>query len=364
VLVDIPLPDIHEYVEEVRRLGTQYPGATIPEDMHSQIGLALRGLTMREAGHVMHSILGQGNLAGQNILDRIFREKEKALRRFGVLQYIPNRTDICNVGGLTVLKEWVNKRKKLFTQEALDANMPVPKGLLIMGISGCGKSMACKAIAGLWNVPLFRLDMNMVFSGMFGNPHAAFHRALSGIESVSPAVLWIDEIESALGMTLTSRTSEQTLTFSSFLTWMQERPALIFVAATANRIGSLPAEVIRKGRFDDVFFCDLPIEEERRDIIEIHLRLNGIDPKTIDLGGLLYLTREWSGAEIEQAIAAARIEAGYDGRPMTLDDIKYRMREMVPLSTTMAEQIREIREWSQYRAKRASKPPPRSMIPE
>lgn len=364
VLLDIPLPGPQEYEEVARRAETEYPGSSLPPDLLSEIALSLRGLTLREAGHVMHSVLAQGAADKRDVLDRIFREKRKALRRFGVLEYIPNRTDLANVGGLDVLREWVLKRKDLFSREAAEAHLPVPKGVLIMGVSGCGKSLSAKAIATLWNVPLFRLDMNMVFSGLYGNPHAAFQRALTGIESVAPAVLWIDEVENALGMTLTSHTSEQTLTFSSFLTWMQERPPLIFVAATANRIESLPAEIIRKGRFDEVFFCDLPGEEERLKIIEIHLALNGIDTQLVNPGGLLYLTREWSGAEIEQAIIAAKIEARHEGRLPTLDDIKTVMREMVPLSTTMAEQIRAIREWSRYRAKRASVAPPKSMIPD
>jgi hypothetical protein len=362
-LVDVPLPTTKEYMAEARRLEREYPDSNIPDELYAQVAMALRGLTLREAGHVMHGVLGDGNVTRDNIFSKIFSEKEKSLRKFGVLQYIPNRVEMENIGGLDVLRDWVMKRKDLFTQEAADARLPVPKGVLIMGVSGCGKSMCCKAVASLWNVPLFRLDMNMVFSGMYGNPHAAFHRALSGIESVAPAVLWIDEVENALGMTTTTHTSEQTLTFSSFLTWMQERPPLVFVAATANRIESLPAEIIRKGRFDEVFFCDLPTEEERRAIIEIHLKLNGVDRKNVDPGGLLYLTREWSGAEIEQAVVAAKIEAHHEGRSPTLDDIKARMREMVPLSTTMAEQIRAIREWSRYRAKPASKLPPRSMMP-
>jgi SpoVK/Ycf46/Vps4 family AAA+-type ATPase len=233
-----------------------------------------------------------------------------------------------------------------------------------MGISGCGKSMSAKAIASLWRVPLFRLDMNLVFSGIYGTPEAAFHRALKSIESVAPAVLWIDEIENALGMTTRSTTADQSLTFSSFLTWMQERPPLVFVAATANRIESLPAEIIRKGRFDEVFFCDLPTDTERREIIRIHLRMNGADPEKINLERLLHSTRGWSGAEIEQAVIAARVDALQESRDITLDDVRRHTVGMVPLSETMAEQIREIRRWSHNRAKRASPAPPPSMMVE
>jgi SpoVK/Ycf46/Vps4 family AAA+-type ATPase len=202
-----------------------------------------------------------------------------------------------------------------------------------------------------------------VFSGLFGSPEAAFHRALKTIESVAPAVLWIDEVENALGMTADTNTIEQQLTLSTFLTWMQERPPLVFVTATANRIESLPAEIIRKGRFDEVFFCDLPGEDERREIISIHMRHQGADPAQLDPERLLYATRGWSGAEIEQAIIAARVDARDVGREMTLDDIRRHTSRMVPLSRTMEEQIKAIRSWSFNRALRASKEPPRSMIP-
>jgi len=354
-LTDIPLPTPEEHRAALAELQARYPGKTIPEELHAKIGLTLRGLTLKEAEHVMHGALSGDDVTKENLLSLIFTEKEKALQRFGVLKHVRNTVDLDTVGGLEILCDWVEKRKTLFTQEAVSAGEPVPRGVLIMGISGCGKSLCAKAIANLWEVPLFRLDMNMVFSGLYGNPHAAFQRALTGIESVAPAVLWIDEIENGLGMTSSSSSMEQTLTFSSFLTWMQERPPLIFVAATANHIECLPAEVIRKGRFDEVFFCDLPTEDERRAIVDIHLRKNGIDTTEVPPERLLYTTRGWSGAEIEQAIIATRIEAHHRGEKVCLDDVKEQMRGMVPLSTTMAEQIKAIRDWSYYRARRASK---------
>jgi len=224
--------------------------------------------------------------------------------------------------------------------------------------------MSAKAIASLWHVPLFRLDMNLVFSGIYGNPEESFHRALKAIESVAPAVLWIDEIENALGMTSDSTSAEQSLTFSAFLTWMQERPPLVFVTATANKIEALPAEIIRKGRFDEVFFCDLPGDDERKAIFNIHLKLNGVDPDTVEVDRLLHPTKGWSGAEIEQAVIAARIDALQEKRDVTFQDLMRHAIRMVPLSTTMAEQIRAIRSWSHNRATLASKAKPKSMVPE
>ncbi len=362
-LVEIVLPDPAELLAHALAVQDAYPGLEIPETLHSEIALALRGLTLAETAHVMHRVFNGTDMEEASILEQIFAEKEMLARKAGFLEYIPQEIDVADIGGLDILKDWALKRKDLFTQEAVNEGLPVPRGVLVMGISGCGKSLSCKAIASLWHVPLFRLDMNLVFSGMYGTPQAAFHRALKAIESVAPAVLWIDEIENALGMTTDQSTSEQTLTFSSFLTWMQERPPLVFVAATANRIESLPAEAIRKGRFDEVFFCDLPSDDERREIIRIHLVRNGVDPDSIDIERLLYSTEGWSGAEVEQAIIAARIDAHQDKQPMNLDHLRTHTRRMVPLSRTMAEQIKAIRSWSHNRATPASKTKPKSMVP-
>ena len=363
-LVRLPLPSPEEMAAEIERVNRDYPEAVLSDDLRSALALALRGLTLREAHHVMHAVFAGGALDEAHALDRVFAAKEALMRREGFLRYVPRSLSLDAVGGLEVLREWAMKRRDLFTRAAFDAGLPVPRGVLIMGISGCGKSLSAKAIAALWRVPLFRLDMNLVFSGLYGSPEAAFNRALETVEALAPVVLWIDEIENALGMTSKSATVEQSLTFSSFLTWMQERPPLVFVAATANRIESLPAEIIRKGRFDEVFFCDLPGPDERRGIFRIHLRLNGADPDQMDIDRLLHSTEGWTGAEIEQAVVSARIDAHQEGRPLTLEDVRRYTVRMIPLSTTMSEQIAAIRNWAYNRALRASRVAPRSLRPE
>lgn len=225
----------------------------------------------------------------------------------------------------------------------------------MMGVSGCGKSLAVKTISSMWHIPLFRLDMSLVFSGRFGKPEDAFHNALEMIEAVAPAVLWIDEIENALGMDESGNTISSQI-FSSFLTWMQEKPPLVFIAATANKINALPAEILRKGRFDEVFFIDLPNDVERKEILEIHLRQHGADPAAFDLTTLVAMTKDWNGAEIGETIIAAKVAAYADGnRPMTMKDVSLATTKIVPLATTMTEQIKFIRSWAFSRATPASR---------
>ncbi|MBI4802362.1 MAG: AAA family ATPase [Elusimicrobia bacterium] len=341
-----------ELAARVLAVEKQFPGAALPADLRPQVILALRGLTMAEVNHVMYRVFSAGT-AKENVLDEIFAEKGLLAKKAGFLEFIPLKFDTSIVGGLENVKTWAAKRKDLFNQETVNAGIPIPKGILIMGVSGCGKSLLAKAIAGLWHVPLFRLNMSLIFSGLYGSPEAAFHRALCTIEAIAPAVLWIDEMESSLS-TPKEAATPQSMVFSEFLTWMQEKPPLVFVAATANRIEMLPAEVVRKGRFDQVFFCDLPETEERAQIIRIHLARNSVDPKKIDISRLLGSTNGWSGAEIEQAIIAARIDAYQAKRTMTVDDILAQAYNMVPLSRTMAEQVKAIRDWAYKRATPAS----------
>ncbi|MBI3552977.1 MAG: AAA family ATPase [Elusimicrobia bacterium] len=351
--VELDAPSPEELLAVLLQTAKEHPAVRLTAGVQSQIVLALRGLTLKEAGHVLHRTFGAGAGKGK-VLDEIFAEKEALAKKAGYLEFVPVKFDVSRIGGLENVKEWAAQRKSLFNEEAVKAGIPIPKGILMMGVSGCGKSLLAKAIAGLWKVPLFRLDMSLVFSGAYGSPETAFNKALRTIESVAPVVLWIDEMEASLS-TPKEAASSQSMTFSAFLTWMQEKPPLVFVAATANRIESLPAEIIRKGRFDQVFFCDLPGKEEREQILSIHLELNGAHPGDFDMGRLVYRMEGWSGAEIEQAVIAARIDAHQTGRDMTFEDVRRQCDGMVPLSKTMAAQVKAIRDWAHDRATRASK---------
>jgi SpoVK/Ycf46/Vps4 family AAA+-type ATPase len=221
-----------------------------------------------------------------------------------------------------------------------------------MGISGCGKSLSAKVTASLWNMPLFRLDMNLVYAGIAGTPELVFSRALKTMDSVAPAILWLDEIESGISDKHSDSASSRILGY--FLTWMQEHTSEIFITATANRIDMLPAELMRRGRFDQVFFIDLPTRIEREEIFSIHLASKGNDLSQFNIPQLAQITKGWSGSEIEQVIISAMYEAFNKNRKLIEDDLFVIFGASVPLSTTMEEQIKRIRSWAHDRAVRAS----------
>ena len=354
LLIEIGLPDEDELLRVVKKVQQSYPQLSLENDLISQVAFALRGLTLNEASHILHRIFRSKKTEGASAMNEIFAEKEMIVKKSGYLEFVPPKYDLDSIGGLDNFKDWLVRRQQLFSKKALDDGMPVPRGILLMGMSGCGKSLSAKTIATIWKVPLFRLDMSLVFSGMYGNPELAFHQALKTVEAVAPAVLWIDEIENSLGMD-EGQTGGNAHVFSTFLTWMQEKPPMVFVAATANRIQALPAEVIRKGRFDQVFFIDLPNDEERKQIFQIHLQRNGADPAKFDLVFLSAVTKGWNGAEIEQAIISARVDAYHEGRSLTIDDITRNTSRTIPLSKTMEDQIKKIRSWAFTRATPASK---------
>ncbi len=317
---------------------------------------ALKGMSLIEVEHLLIRLLARHERFDDDFFTEVLAEKEQITRKEGILEFVPPSEGLDDIGGLDQLKTWVQERSGLFTAEARAAGLPLPKGILLMGMSGCGKSLAVKVIAQEWKLPLFRLDMNLVFAGVHGSPEWVFHRALQAVEAVAPAVLWIDEIEMGVAGYHEGQTGALTRIFSSFLTWMQEHRAEVFVAATANRINLLPAEIIRKGRFDQVFFVDLPNQEERKAILEIHLRRQGMNPANYDLILLSSATRGWNGAEIEQAVISARITAHAKGSEPTQNDLLRTFGKIIPLSKTMSEQLKAIRSWAKTRALPATTP--------
>lgn len=350
IFIELRQPDRVELAEFVRQ---QVPG--LSDEIVFQFANALQGLNLDEAGYALRRARGSGHALGTESLPALLEEKRQLVNRSGVIEFISEGTQLSDVGGLETLKNWLTERRKLFElRDTLSAEI-VPKGLLMMGIPGCGKSLSVKAIANQFQLPLYRIDMIEIFSGRHGKPEGAFVAACKMMEDMAPAVLWFDEIE--MGITSTDSGGEQGRIFAFFLTWMQEKARGLFVAATANRIDLLPAEMIRKGRFDEVFFVDLPHEAEIIQIFRIHLTRRNVDVSSMNLEKMGQFTTGWTGAEVEQCVISAITKAKLADRAVTEQDLINIAVKLVPLSRTMKEQINHIRGWAFERAIRASPQP-------
>ena len=353
---DLPPPDTVEMMAFLRaeagnHLAHQGNRGSNEETME-QLARALQGLNLDEARHAIRRALTANPTLGAHSLPALFEEKRILINRTGVIEFISDSTNIGQVGGLEMLKTWLMERRKLFNQrDSLSLDI-VPKGVLVMGIPGCGKSLCMRAIASIFQLPLYRIDMIDIFSGRHGEPEGVFVQACRTLESLAPAIVWFDEIE--MGITASEAGGQQGRIFAFFLTWMQDKTPGLFVAATANRIDLLPAEMIRKGRFDEVFFVDLPHERERTEIFKIHLAKRGIDPAKINFAQLVDMTRDWTGAEIEQCVVSALTRARIKERDLTEDDLIDGAASAVPLARAMKEQVNHIRQWAFQRAVKAS----------
>ncbi|MEO8127910.1 MAG: AAA family ATPase [Bryobacteraceae bacterium] len=347
MFLELRPPDLVELVQFLKQ-----ERADASDEVLYQLASALQGLTIDEARYALRRALAVSKTLGPESVPALLEEKRLLVNRGGIIEYIADGGSMGEIGGLEILKKWLLERQKLFEmRDSLSAEI-MPKGLLLMGIPGCGKSLSVKAIASYFRLPLYRVDMIEIFSGRHGKPEGAFVEACRMMEDMAPAVLWFDEIE--MGITSTDSGGEQGRIFAFFLTWMQEKARGLFVAATANRIDLLPAEMIRKGRFDEVFFVDLPHEDERIEIFRIHLLRRGVDCAAFQLDQLREFTIGWTGAEIEQCVVSALTQARLADRPLTGQDLVHVAVKIVPLSRTMKEQINHIRSWAFERAVPAS----------
>ena len=350
--VELRPPDLIELSELLRSEARQLSAPEVSEEILGQLARALQGVTLQEARHAVRRALAGSQSLGAESLPALLEEKRLLINRGGVIEFVADGSGIGEIGGLDRLKQWLLERRKLFQlRESLSTDI-VPKGVLVMGVPGCGKSLSVKAIASYFELPLYRIDMIEVFSGRHGDPEGAFVKACKTLEDMTPAVIWFDEIE--MGITAGEAGGQQGRIFAFFLTWMQEKARGLFVAATANRIDLLPAEMIRKGRFDEVFFVDLPLVPERVEILKIHLRRRDVDGSGFDLERLAAYMKGWTGAEIEQSVVSALTKARLKDQQLTEQDLFLAAAEVVPLSQTMKEQINHIRSWAFERAVRAS----------
>ena len=354
--IELRPPDVVELVDFLRdELAHNVVAGVAPDASEANLNRmarSLQGLTLDESRYALRRALHASPALGDESIPALLEEKRLLVNRSGTVEFIAEGGSMGSIGGLEGLKKWLTERRKLFQmRDSLSADI-APKGLLMMGIPGCGKSLSVKAIASYFELPLYRIDMIEIFSGRHGKPEGAFVAACKMLEDMAPAVLWFDEIE--MGITSTESGGEQGRIFAFFLTWMQEKSRGLFVAATANRIDLLPAEMIRKGRFDEVFFVDLPLDDERIDIFKIHLARRGVDPGRFNLAQLTEFTIGWTGAEIEQCVVSALTKAKLGDREIGEDDLLSVAVSIVPLSRTMKEQINHIRSWAFERAVRAS----------
>jgi len=312
---------------------------------------ALQGLTFFEVQKIITQAVVEDGVLGRGDIVRVLQAKRQIIERSGVLEYFPHEHEMQDVAGLGELKAWLRKRQAAFDdpKRAEEYGLSPPKGLLLIGVQGCGKSLCAKAVAAQWKLPLIRLDPSNLYNRYVGESEKNLKRAIKLAEAMAPVVLWIDEIEKALSQEDAEGGPAQRI-FATFLAWLQDKKASVFVIATANDISKLPPELMRKGRFDEIFFVDLPGDAARKQILEIHLRRRNRDPAKFDLTRLVALTEGFSGAEIEQAVVSGLYTAFSRQEDLTGETIAEEIALTRPLSVTMAERIEALREWAKNRA--------------
>jgi AAA+ superfamily predicted ATPase len=362
VVVDLPLPTVGELKQLLdsriaRPDTTRQFRINLSNAERDQLVRAALGLTLQEAERAFaRAIVRDAVLDGDDIA-AVLEEKVQIVRKSGLLEYCPVEAGLDTVGGMDLLKDWLRKRVRAFSQEARDYGLPDPRGVLLLGVQGCGKSLVAKSVAASWRMPLLRMDMSHIFQGFIGSSEENMRKALKVAESLAPVVLWIDEIEKAFAGHEGSAVTDGGTTarvIGLLLTWLQERKAPVFVAATANDISGLPPELMRKGRLDEIFFVDLPRSRERAEIFQIHLRKRRRDPAAFDLHVMVGASEGFSGAEIEQALVSAMHDSFFDDREVNTQDIVQALGNTVPISRTMRENVDTIRRWAADRARPVS----------
>ncbi len=362
-VIDYPLPGVEEFDELLTRIcqdvaDSSHVTINLDDKSREQLIQAALGLTLQEAENVFAKTIVNDGTLNLDDVSVVFSEKQQIIRKSGLLEYYESSTDVGDVGGLEWLKDWLTRRSLAFTDRARQFGLPAPKGVLLIGVQGCGKSLCAKAVSRMWNMPLLRFDVGRMFSSLVGSSESNVRRAISVAESIAPVVLWVDEIDKAFSGSQGSANTDGGTTarvMSTFLTWLSEKSKPVFVMATANNISQLPPELLRKGRLDEIFFVDLPNKEERREIFNIHLRKRGRESSNFDLTALADAADGFSGAEIEEAVISSLYDAFYLEKELDSEDVLKSIKTSVPLSRTMAEEISSLRAWSDGRARLAAR---------
>jgi SpoVK/Ycf46/Vps4 family AAA+-type ATPase len=353
---EISLPDRQELKDIVRKTLQRFHRNKPIEVGMTKKGLNtivrnLRGLTRRQAERIIIDTVAGDRRFDDNDINIVISSKRQTIQRGGLLEYIQIPLDLSEIGGMRQLKKWLSQRNDAFGSKATEFGLEAPRGVLMLGVQGAGKSLCAKAIATAWQQPLLRLDPGALFNSYIGESERNLREALRQTEMMSPVILWIDEIEKGFA-SAASQSTDGGLSkrmFGSLLTWLQEHEAPVFVVATANDIEALPPELLRKGRFDEIFFVDLPSRDVRSEIFTIHLKKRKRDPRKFDLGALAEASEGFSGSEIEQAVISALHGAYADKTDLNTDRILSALKTSPPLSVTLAEKVQCLRAWAQDR---------------
>jgi ATP-dependent 26S proteasome regulatory subunit len=350
--VTLPLPNAGELRSLLGRLLERASGGASDPGLLDDAVRGALGLTAGEAQRVFRRACRLANGLSEEAVAEIVRDKRRALRRAPALTFHEAPDGLQQVGGLGELKRWLGERRRAFSDEARQFGLPAPRGLLLMGVQGCGKSLCAKAVAREWRFPLLRLDLASAFASPDHSPELAMREGTQIAESLAPVILWIDEIEK--GFAASAVDPRASRVFGSFLTWLSEKQSPVFVVATANDVTRLPPELLRRGRFDELFFVDLPSAGERREILSIHLRKRSRNPTHYRITEHAEEADRLTGAELEQVVTAALYAAFSENRELEDDDLANAIAETVPLYDTYEERIKELRDWARNRTRAAS----------
>ena len=352
-IINLPLPDLNELTILIKKMANN-THSDLNEKELNQLAIASSGLSETKVKQVTAKALTQRGKISKDDIKDILEEKKQFIARSEVLEFFETDSSQNDIGGLKILKIWLKQRYRAFSKEAREYGLPVPKGVLLVGPQGTGKSLTAKSISQTWSMPLLRLDVGRLFSSLVGSSEARTRETISRAEAMSPCILWIDEIDKGFGGDARSDGGTSQRVLASLLTWMAEKESAVFVIATANAIDKLPAELLRKGRFDEIFFLDLPNSEERLSILDLHLKKRRPN-YDFPLSTIIDRTGGYSGAELEQVVIEGMHYSFSENRELMEKDLIKAVSELVPLSRTAKEQIDFLKEWSSTgRARSAS----------
>ena len=347
-LLEFPLPSYSEIVEELNRLLSSLQQETDGSTLN-KIATACQGLSLERIRRVLSKVIAKNGEIGDSSAELIVQEKKQIIQQTQLLEFCLNDKNLSDLGGLDNFKDWLQLRNQAFSQEAKKYGLPYPKGLLLVGVQGTGKSIAAKIIAHEWQLPLLRLDFGRLFASLIGQSEQRVRKMIEIAEALSPCVLWVDEIDKAFAGAQSSGDSGTTSrVLATFITWLSEKTSPVFVVSTANNIEYIPAEILRKGRFDEMFFLNLPTREEREAIFEVHLRKyrpDSIDNFQIPLLG--QLSKEFSGAEIEAVVIEAMRLGFNENREFNNEDILVSIKNLVPLARTKSKELDSLKAWAE-----------------